>query len=188
MRAKFKISRGLKKKLRSIALIALDFDGVLTDNRVIHCEDGKEAVSRSRADSLAVDILESCGLYSKSDYLSIKHKLDLVILSREPSAVVRSVAGKIKIKCQNSVYNKSEALEEEARIRKIPLEHVLFIGNDLNDLDCLKCSGIGVAVADSHPELVAAADYMTVHKGGDGAFREICELILASRAIKPEKI
>ena len=52
------------------------------------------------------------------------------------------------------------------------------MGNDLNDIECIKKAGIGVAVADSCPQVLKAADYITKHKGGKGAFREICELIL----------
>ena len=51
------------------------------------------------------------------------------------------------------------------------------MGNDVNDLDCMEAAGVGVAVADALPQIIRSADYVTSRKGGEGAFREICELI-----------
>ena len=58
------------------------------------------------------------------------------------------------------------------------MENVCYIGNDINDMKCLKVAGIGVAVADSYPQVLEIADYITTQKGGHGAIREICDLIL----------
>jgi len=161
-----------------IKLICLDFDGVLTDNTVIHSEDGKESIIRSKADSQGIDLLYDAGLYDKSNYESISHKIDIIIISRETNAIVSSVAKKIKIKCTQSQYKKFEAFQKEVEKRKLDYSQVLFMGNDLNDIECMKKAGIGVAVADSHPKVLKTADYITKYKGGKGAFREICELIL----------
>ncbi len=178
-----KIDTRLRKKLQNISLIALDFDGVLTDNKVIHDQNGKESVLRSRADSLAIDLLDESGLYNKKNYKSLTHKLDIVILSRESNKVVLSVAQKIKIKCQNSICKKCDALKKEAELRNIDLKKVLFIGNDLNDFECMQASGVSVAVADSVPQIIECADYVTLQKGGQGAFREVCELIMYAKKV-----
>jgi len=180
---KKKIIRNLKSRLSRIKLICLDFDGVLTDNTVIHAEDGKESVVRSRADSLGIDILSDAGLYDKSNYETASHNVDIIIMSRETNPVVSSVAKKIKIKCTQSEYKKFEAFQEEVRKRELDYSEVLFMGNDLNDIECIKKAGIGVAVADSYPEVLKAADYITEHKEGRGALREICELILKSKKL-----
>ena len=186
MRAHFnKLDATLKEKLRDISLIALDFDGVLTNNKVIHGPDGAESVSRSKADSLGIDLLSESGLYNKREYGSFKHLLDIVILSREANPVVKSVAEKIKIKCQSSVHEKLKALQEEARSRNVDLKNVLFMGNDLNDVECLDAAGIGVAVADACPHVLRRADYVTLRKGGEGALREICELIMYAKDVHP---
>jgi len=165
-------------KFSQIKLICLDFDGVLTDNTVIHGQDGKESIIRSRADSMAIDFLSDAGLYDKKNYESNSHKIDIIIISRETNPIVSSVGKKIKIKCSQSQYKKLEAFQEEVEKRKLNYSQVLFMGNDLNDIECIKKAGIGVAVADSHPKVLKTADYITKHKGGKGAFREICELIL----------
>lgn len=172
------LTEELKSKFSQIKLICLDFDGVLTDNAVIHSRDGTESVIRSRADSQGVDLLFDAGLYDKSNYKSNSHKIDIIIMSREINPVVNSVAKKIKIKCTQSAYKKFEAFQEEVKKRGLDYSQVLFIGNDLNDIECIKKAGIGVAVADSYPQVLEAADYITEHQGGKGAFREICELVL----------
>ena len=175
----------LKEKLVNVSLIALDFDGVLTDNKVFHSQDGKESVYRSRGDSLAVDLLDEAGLYDKKEFRSTDHQIDIVILSREPSYIIKSVSEKIKIKYQNSVYKKLEALQEEARTRNLDLKNVLFMGNDLNDLGCIGAAGLGIAVADSCPQVIRVADYVTSTRGGEGAFREVCELIMYAQRVHP---
>ena len=53
-----------------------------------------------------------------------------------------------------------------------------FIGNDVNDIECMESAGIGIAVADSHPEVLKIADFITKKKGGEGAIREILDKIV----------
>lgn len=174
-------TENLKSKFSQIKLICLDFDGVLTDNTVIHSADGTESVIRSRADSQGIDLLFDAGFYDKPNYESSSHKVDVIIMSRETNPVVDSVAKKIKIKCTQSQYKKFEAFQEEVKKRGLDYSQVLFMGNDLNDIECIKKAGIGVAVADSYPKVLEAADYITEHQGGRGAFREICELVLEAK-------
>ncbi|MBU2576883.1 MAG: HAD hydrolase family protein [Nanoarchaeota archaeon] len=175
------LSLGLKGKLKNIKLIALDFDGVLTDNTVVHLENGLEGVVRSRADSLGVDLLNDNGLYDKVNYTSEDHEVDIIIMSRESNKVVKSVADKIKVKVINSLYEKKEAFRGEVERRGLDYSQVLFMGNDMNDIDCVNNAGVGVAVADSYPEILKVADYVTTRNGGRGAFREVCELILKAK-------
>jgi len=178
------VNQNLKFKLEEIKLIALDFDGVLTDNKAIHREDGMESVCRSKLDSMGVDILNDEGLYSKNQYKSIKHEIDIVILSREINLVVQSVAKKMKIKCQQAVYDKLKALEKEVKLRKIKMKNVLFMGNDVNDIPCMKAAGVGIAVQDALRSVKLAADFVTFRKGGDGAFREVVEMLIYVKRLK----
>ena len=175
----------LKNSFKKIKLVCLDFDGTLVENRVFHSQDGTESVIRSRADSLAIDLLKDAGLYNKENYKKIQEGIDIVIMSRETNPVVKSVADKIKIKCTQSIYEKIKAFEEEVKIRGLKYDEVVFIGNDLNDIECIKKAGIGVAVADSWPQVLKVADYVTKRNGGDGAFREVIELILYAKEKHP---
>lgn len=171
-------------RLKKIKLIVTDFDGVWTDNTVIHSENGLEAVVRSKEDSLGIDLLNDAGLYNKVDYHSLKHEVDIVIISRETNPIVKSVADKINVKYTQSLYKKDGALKEEVEKRDLDYSQVLYIGNDLNDIACMRDAGIAVAVKDSRPMVLEVADYVTKKTGGRGAFREICDLILNSRKVK----
>ena len=71
-------------------------------------------------------------------------------------------------------------MREVIEQKKVKAENVVYIGNDLNDLPCFEIAGWSIAVADAYPEVIRAADHVLSRAGGDGAFRELCELILKS--------
>lgn len=171
----------LKKKFSKIKLILLDFDGVLTNNLVIQDQYGKESIIRSKTDSLAIDLLENVGAYNKRKFLDMNHYLDILIISKESNSVVSSVANKLKIKHVSAVHEKSKIFKDEIKKRGLNISETAFIGNDLNDLACVKMAGLGIAVNDSVEEILKVADYITDSPGGRGAFREVCELILYSK-------
>ena len=85
---------------------------------------------------------------------------------------------KLKIKCLSGIDNKHTLFLKEVQKRKLKLENVCFVGNDINDLECIKNAGIGAAVVDSHRSVLNIADYITKKKGGEGAVREVADLIL----------
>lgn len=143
-----------------IDLIAFDFDGVLTDNRVIVFEDGREAVICNRADGLAFDFLR-------------RVSMPVYILSKERNPVVEARARKLGVPALTAVDDKAEALAELCAENGYALERTIFVGNDVNDLPVLKTVGHPVAVADSHPDVRDAARYVLQTRGGDGVVREI---------------
>ena len=159
----------LKKKFAKCKLLVLDFDGVLTDNKVYVNQDGIETVRCDRGDGLGLELLKK--------YTNI----EILILSKEKNPVVAVRAKKLKIKCISGEDDKLTALKKEIGLKKLSSEKVCFVGNDLNDIECLKLVGLGIAVNDSHPEIMSIADYQTKNRGGDGAAREVCELILYSK-------
>lgn len=161
-----------------IKLIVTDFDGVWTDNKVFHFSDGKEAVLRSKSDSLGIDILEKVGLYNKRNYKNTNHKVDIIILSKETNNIVKSVAEKIKVKYVDSIDKKEFVFKSEVKKRGLSLSEVIFIGNDVNDIECIKLAGIGVAVNDAVHEVKNVADYITKKSGGDGAIREVIDMLV----------
>ena len=174
-----KVSEEIKKKLKEIKLIVLDFDGVLTDNTVLQNSKGEEFVRRSRGDSLGIDLLDQAGLYDKENYQKKDHKLDLMIMSRETNNVVKSVAEKIKLKCLNASSDKVKDLKKEVAERKLDLEKVCFVGNDLNDLGPMKIVGLAISPKDAVEQVLDVADYVTTKKGGRGVLREIIDIILS---------
>jgi N-acylneuraminate cytidylyltransferase len=156
--------RALPKK---VDLLVLDFDGVLTDNRVWVSEDGREMIAANRGDSLIMTKLRQAGT-------------QVVILSSEVNPVVSARAKKMRVEAIHGV-----GLDEKAKVlaklleeRQIDASRVVYVGNDINDLPCFELAGWAVAVADAQPEVLRAADYVTHKTGGHGAVREICDLIL----------
>jgi len=159
----------LKKKFAECKLLVLDFDGVLTDNKVYVNQGGMETVSCDRSDSLGLELLR-------------KHtNIGIFIISKEKNPVVAARAKKLKIKYISGADNKIIVLKKEIKLKKLSPKQVCFVGNDLNDVECFRMVGLGIAVNDSHPLVASIADYKTAKKGGDGAVREVCELILYSK-------
>ncbi len=150
-----------------VALLALDFDGVLTDNRVWVSEDGRESVAAHRGDSLIMTKLRQAGT-------------EVVILSSEVNPVVAARAKKMRVEAIHGIGldDKAAVLKKLLAERKIDPAQVVYVGNDLNDLPCFDEAGWAVAVADAQPEALRAADYITRAPGGHGAVREVCDLIL----------
>lgn len=151
-----------------IKLLLLDFDGVLTDNRVLVSEDGKESVFCNRGDGLGIEMLKKAGI-------------EVAVISKEKNKVVRARCRKLDISQWQGVDDKIRIFEREVAKRNLDLSNVCFVGNDINDTECIKKAGIGVAVADSCDSVLGSADYVTQKKGGQGAVREIADLILNAK-------
>jgi N-acylneuraminate cytidylyltransferase len=148
-----------------IKMVVLDFDGVLTDNRVWTDQDGREMVASNRSDSLGLGLLRSAGV-------------QVYVLSKEVNPVVAARCNKIKVPYLQGVDDKASALKKLLADRKIDPACAVFVGNDLNDLPCFPVAGWAVAVADGMPEVVRHADFVLTNKGGHGAVRELCDLII----------
>lgn len=159
----------IKQRLKKIKLLALDFDGVLTDNRVFIDETGKEMVICNRSDSLGIDILKKNG------------KINIIVISKETNDVVKQRCNKLQIECISGINDKLTALNNLVKKKNITLDEVAYIGNDINDIECIKKSGIGVAVSDSVKEVLEIADIITINKGGNGAVREFIEILLINQ-------
>jgi YrbI family 3-deoxy-D-manno-octulosonate 8-phosphate phosphatase len=159
----------MKKTLfKNIELVVFDFDGVFTNNKVIVDENGKESVICDRSDGLGVERMVKAGIA-------------VLVLSSEVNNVVTQRAKKLKINCINACDDKIAALRKEAKQRNISLSQIAYVGNDINDIECLKAVGFPIVVADSCKEIIGYARYKTKLKGGNGAVREICDLIYHSK-------
>lgn len=154
--------------LRGIRLFAMDFDGVMTNNRVLTDQEGKEAVWTNRGDGWGIARLKEAGM-------------QLVVISTEANAVVAARCRKLGIECVHGCADKLGALQEAARHRALTQSEIAYIGNDVNDLACLAWVGAAIAVADAVPAVRAVAHYVTRVPGGQGAVREVCDIILAQK-------
>lgn len=147
-----------------IKLLVSDFDGVMTDNRVLVDENGKESVFVNRSDGLAVGILKKRGIKT-------------IILSTETNGVVSARARKLNIECLQSVQDKATTLKEYCEHNGYDLGDVAYIGNDINDLEVMKLVGTKIVPADAYDEVKCIADIVTKAKGGYGVIREVIDLI-----------
>jgi len=143
-------------------LVVFDFDGVMTDNRVWVGEHGDEWVACNRSDGIGLDKLRQLGL-------------DLFVLSTEPNQVVASRCRKLGLPFEHGVRDKIDRLRQLICDCGLTPSQVVYVGNDINDIDCLRLSGCGVVVADAHPDAVRAADLTLTRAGGHGAVRELCD-------------
>ena len=147
--------------------VVTDFDGVHTDDTAFVDGDGGEHVRVSRSDGLGVARLRRAGI-------------PMLILSTETHPVVAARAAKLRVEVRQAVDDKASALTEWAAGHGIPLSRVAYLGNDVNDLAAMALAGWPVAVADARPEVRAAARRVLGRRGGDGAVRELAELVLAA--------
>ena len=153
---------------RTIRAVVMDFDGVLTDNRVCVDQYGVEAVTCHRGDGWAMSALREAGI-------------ELLILTRETNPVARRRAEKLGVECIVAEGEKLPALSAWLDRREISPEHAVYVGNDLPDVPCMLYTGCGIAPADAHPRAKAAARIVLAASGGSGCIRELADLIFTSR-------
>lgn len=153
----------LEDRIRSIRLVAFDFDGVFTDNKVYVFQDGTEAVRCHRGDGIGLEKLKYLGV-------------DCVVVSTEVNPIVGARGRKLGVPCVQGCQDKRVALEAIVRERRLSLEQVAFLGNDVNDRSCLEIVGLPMVVQDAHSDVISLATYQTKAKGGEGAVREVCDL------------
>ncbi len=155
----------IKVSVNDIQLIVYDFDGVMTDNRVVVFHDGTEAVVVNRADGLGVERLHASGIPQ-------------LILSTETNPVVKTRAAKLGLETITSCKDKKNALKKYCEQNDYDLKKVVYVGNDLNDLEVMKIVGFPIAPADAHQKIKAIAKLITKSKGGEGVIRELSDFII----------
>jgi N-acylneuraminate cytidylyltransferase len=149
-----------------IKAVITDFDGVHTDDRVTLDQDGREFVTCSRRDGLGLELLR-------------KQDVKLMILSKEANPVVRARGAKLKIPVMNQVEDKYSVLDSWCQENGIEWQEIAYIGNDINDIECMKTCGFSFAPADAHPAALATADHVLSTEGGKGALREMCDYLIS---------
>ncbi|MDR6906813.1 N-acylneuraminate cytidylyltransferase [Agromyces sp. 3263] len=148
--------------------LVTDFDGVHTDDTVMVDQLGRETVRVSRSDGHGVARLRAAGV-------------PVLILSAEENPVVGRRAEKLGVECAQGVADKGAVLRDWAAARGIRLDRIAYLGNDRGDLPALAEVGWPVAVADAVPDVRAAARHVLERRGGEGAVRELTDLIVGAR-------
>jgi 3-deoxy-D-manno-octulosonate 8-phosphate phosphatase (KDO 8-P phosphatase) len=154
--------------LQAVRLAVFDFDGVFTDNSVWVNERGEESVRCCRADGFGLARLREVGV-------------EAVILTTEKVQIAMARARKLEVPCRHGLGNKLEALREESERAGVPLEQTAYVGNDINDTDCLEAVGLPVVPADAWPEVAGLARWTLERRGGEGCVREFCDAVWAAK-------
>jgi 3-deoxy-D-manno-octulosonate 8-phosphate phosphatase (KDO 8-P phosphatase) len=159
----------LRARAAAIRLVVSDVDGVLTDAGVYYSASGEELKRFSMRDGMGVELLRQAGIRT-------------AFMTREDSPIVAARAKKLKIDALwSGQLDKREALPRLLTELGVALGAIAYIGDDVNDLGALGFvaeAGLAVCPADAVPQVAAAAHFVTTARGGHGAFRELCDLIL----------
>ena len=153
---------------KNIKLLAYDFDGVMTNNKVFINQNGEEMVQVNRSDGMAISFMK-------------KLNISQIIISSEDNIVVAKRAEKLKIPFIKGVRDKERVLEGYCKENNIELENVAFVGNDLNDLKVMKKSGLPICPSDAASRIKDISKIVLNEKGGDGVIRELFEYIQDSQ-------
>ncbi|MGD8850040.1 MAG: acylneuraminate cytidylyltransferase [Anaerolineales bacterium] len=154
---------------QEVKMVVLDFDGVLTDNRVWVDKDGHEWVAANRGDGWGIARLKEVGV-------------EVIVLSTETDPVVAARCDKLGIESVQGLNLKTEALEEIMTDKGIKPEHTVYLGNDVNDTACFALVACALVPSDAHHEAKRQADIHLSQRGGHGAVRELCDMILERRS------
>lgn len=158
-----KVSRHI---LEGIRLFATDVDGVLTDGGMYYAESGDEWKKFNTRDGMGIKLLQRAGIVT-------------AIVTQERTKLVARRAEKLAIpELHQGVMDKLSCVREMAARYGLTLSQVAYIGDDINDLETLKAVGFSAAPADGMPLVVATVGYVCQKKGGEGAVREIIEMIM----------
>ncbi|MBU3036028.1 acylneuraminate cytidylyltransferase [Tritonibacter mobilis] len=157
-------------RLREVKAIVMDFDGVHTDNLVLTDQNGIESVRTSRGDGMGISALRDSGCYQ------------MMILSKERNPVVLKRAEKLQLEVHHSIDDKVAALTGWLDARGLSWADLLYVGNDINDRAAMERAGLSACPADSHPTILAIADWILPLPGGRGALRAMADTLLSTVA------
>ncbi len=159
----------MKSRILKIKLLALDVDGVLTDGKIIYDSDGREIKQFDVQDGFGIVFFQQAGFKT-------------AIITARNSKVVEIRAKDLRVNgLYQNAYPKLKAYEQLLKDFRLKDEQVCFIGDDLVDLPVLKRVGFAVGVPNCVAEVKKCVHHMTRKSGGNGAVREVIELILKTQ-------
>jgi len=167
------INNKIINKAQKIKLIATDIDGVWTDAKMYYSKEGVFMKSFSTYDGMAASVL-------------LKHNFIVVMITSEYENIdiLKSRAKKLKI--EEVYYNEHDKLSRIKYLSQkynISLDNISYIGDDLNDLEVLKIVGLSAMPPQSPIIDIFTPDIITKNKGGEGAFRNLADIILKAQNI-----
>ena len=166
-------SRRLTGMLKKIRLFATDVDGVLTDGGLYYSDSGEQTKKFNVWDGLGLVLLKHAGLVT-------------AIITMDDTPLVKIRSAKLGItELHQGVRDKLAVLNELASKYGIKLEEIAYVGDDVPDLPALRAVGFSAAPANAREPVRKKVRYVCKAKGGEGAVREVADLILAAQGLSP---
>ncbi len=167
------LTPALRHKLANIDMLLMDVDGTLTDGGMWYDDRGQAHKRFFVKDGLGIVMLREAGVATG-------------IVTARTSKVVEEYATELKIPfvMQGAQY-KPDVLPSIARKMRIAAGRIAYIGDDINDIPLLELTGFSAAPADAALEVKRMVNHVTTAAAGQGAVRELCDMIIAARKIDP---
>ena len=162
-------------KCKKIKLVLTDVDGVLTDGGMYYTKDGDYMKKFFVRDGMGVTLLKKKGIPT-------------IIVTKEKNIVTKKWSNNMNIeKLYWGIIKKEVILNKVCKDYKIKSQEVAYIGDDINDIELLKLVGLSAAPSDALDSVINMCDYTCSHSSGNGAFRELADLILSVQNNKRKK-
>ncbi len=166
----------LNEKIKKIKFVITDVDGVLTDGGMYYSIKGDIMKKFNAKDGMGVSILKRNGIST-------------AIITKEKNKIVLKWASKMKIiKVYQGVVKKEDVLKKICKSYNLSEKNIAYIGDDVNDLEILKKVGFSVSPRDANHEIRKIVDHICKNSGGNGAFRELCDLIVTRKFGNKKKL
>jgi 3-deoxy-D-manno-octulosonate 8-phosphate phosphatase (KDO 8-P phosphatase) len=161
----------IKDLFKKVKLLILDVDGVLTKGEIIYDNQGRELKIFNVKDGLSIFLLSRLGI-------------NTIIITAKQSDVVNKRAKDMRVaQVIGGILPKSRVIDSIKKRYGVSEEEICFIGDDLIDLSIMRKVGVPVTVKDAPLDVKKAALYITKKGGGEGAVREVAELILKAKKL-----
>lgn len=159
----------IRERARGVRLACFDVDGVMTDGRLWFADDGREWKAFHAQDGLGLKLLAATGV-------------TIALVTARSSSIVARRAQELGLaQVRQGVRDKLAEVRAIAGGMGLGLEAVCYVGDDVPDLAAIQAVGLGVAVANAHPWVRERARWRTQRSGGDGAVREVCDMLLGAQ-------
>ncbi|MGH8377685.1 MAG: 3-deoxy-manno-octulosonate-8-phosphatase KdsC [Gammaproteobacteria bacterium] len=159
----------IRERAARVQLVVFDVDGVFTDGRLYYGTNGEEMKTFHVRNGHGIKLL-------------LKHGIQAAVISgRKSTAVTRRMRELGITHVFQGNDDKRPILEKLLQKLGLDPQQTACVGDDLADLPLMAATGLSIAVADAHPEVRARAQFVTLARGGEGAVREVCDLIIAAR-------
>lgn len=163
------VSDKVINKAKNIKLFICDIDGVFSDGRIYLGNNGEELKAFHTKDGYGVKALGASGV-------------DVAVITGRQSNIVQTRMTALNVKhIVQGEENKLPALKKILATLNLTPDQVAYIGDDMPDYECMAYIGLSIAVNDAHPQILQLAHYTTYTRGGFGAVREVCDLIMQTQ-------